>query len=225
MLYQTEELFDLQHTMASEFLKQYAAPWEALPHIGAWILEMGSRLPAELYETRGEHIWVAKSARVAASALLTAPCIVDENAEIRHCAFIRGNALIGKGAVVGNSCEVKNAIIFDAAEVPHFNYVGDSILGYKAHLGAGAVTSNVKNDKSLVCVKNDEETVQTGLKKMGAMVGDGAQVGCNSVLCPGAILGKACKIYPLSLIRGTVCAGALIKTNGAVDTFGCHEKG
>ncbi|MEF9969049.1 MAG: UDP-N-acetylglucosamine pyrophosphorylase [Ruthenibacterium sp.] len=224
MLYQTEELFDLNFTLANELLKQYTYPWEALPHIGAWLIAKGNQLPPERYEMRGEQIWVAKTAQVAQSALLTAPCIIDENAQVRHGAFIRGNALIGKGAVVGNSCEVKNAIIFDGAEVPHFNYVGDSILGYKAHLGAGAVTSNVKNDKSLVCVKNAEEIVATGLKKMGAMVGDGAQVGCNSVLCPGAILGKACKIYPLSLIRGTIHAGALVKTNNTVDLYGCDGR-
>lgn len=225
MIYHTDELFDLNYTITNHWLVHFTYPWEALPKLGEQIIAIGSRLPAEKFEMRGEHIWIAKTARVAASALLTAPCIIDEDAEVRHCAFIRGSVVIGKGAVIGNSCEIKNSIIFDGAEVPHFNYVGDSILGYKAHLGAGAVTSNVKNDKSLVSVKRDDETIETGLKKMGAMVGDGAQVGCNSVLCPGAILGKACKIYPLSLIRGTVRAGALIKTNGKVDTFDCHEKG
>ena len=174
----------------------------------------GAVLAAAEYDQPQPGVWVAKTAKVAPTALLGAPCIIGPEAEVRHCAFIRGSALVGAGAVVGNSVELKNCILFDGAQAPHFNYVGDSILGVKAHLGAGAVTSNLKSDKSLVVVKNGEETIATGRKKLGALVGDGAEVGCNSVLCPGAVLGRGCQVYPASCVRGAVPAGHIYKGPG-----------
>ncbi len=207
----TRDLWDLSHTLAAPLLEKAEYPWLALEEIKAFILAIGPSLPREEYEEREKGVWIARDAIVAPSAFIGAPCIIGHEAEIRHCAFIRGSALIGQKAVVGNSTEVKNAILFDRVQVPHFNYVGDSILGYCAHLGAGAVTSNVKSDKSLVTVKRGEERLETGLKKMGAMVGDYAEVGCNSVLNPGTILGKHVMVYPLSRVRGVIPENHILK--------------
>lgn len=213
MKYQVKaaELFDFSHTVAGIFLKHCEYPWEALSHIGKWIVTIGETLPAERYEQRGEHVWIAKSARIAQSASISGPCIIDEESDVRHCAFIRGNALVGKGAVVGNSTELKNVILFDGVQVPHYNYVGDSILGYKAHLGAGAITSNVKSDKSIVAIRTHETSFDTGRKKVGAMIGDFSEVGCGCVLNPGTVLGRYCTIYPLSSVRGVVPSKAIYK--------------
>ena len=183
-------LYDLERTVTAPFLKQFTYPWEALAGIREFIVTLGNSLPEDRFEKRGEDVWIAKSARVAPTAFLNGPCIVDENAEIRHCAFVRGSAVIGKGAVVGNSTELKNVILFDQVQVPHYNYVGDSILGFKAHMGAGAITSNVKSDKTPVVVKAGELQIATGLKKFGAMLGDCVEVGCNSVLNPGTVIGR-----------------------------------
>ena len=190
------DLYDLQETIAKELMKGLTYPWEALPKIHDFIISLGKSLPEDLFEERGEHIWVAKSAKVAPTACLNGPLIVDEKAEIRHCAFVRGNAIVGKGAVVGNSTELKNVILFNQVQVPHYNYVGDSILGFKSHMGAGSITSNVKSDKTLVTVKGDGILIETGLKKMGAMLGDHVEVGCNSVLNPGTVIGRNTNIYP-----------------------------
>ena len=207
----TLELFDLSKTIASDLLLKKEYPWEILGDIKAYILELGNKLSNDKFDKIKEDIWVAKSAKIAPSASLNGPLIIDEEAEIRHCAFIRGSAIIGKGAVVGNSTEVKNSIIFDKVQIPHYNYVGDSILGYKSHLGAGALTSNVKSDKTLVSVTIGKERINTGLKKFGAMVGDCVEVGCHSVLCPGTIIGKNSNIYPLSMVRGTISADSIFK--------------
>ncbi|MDL2325116.1 UDP-N-acetylglucosamine pyrophosphorylase [Ruminococcaceae bacterium OttesenSCG-928-A16] len=215
-IYQTNELFDLDKTIAGPLLAKAQYPWQALPGIGAFITTLGNTLPADTFTKIGPDIWVAKTATVAASALLTGPCIIDEEAEVRHGAFIRGNAIVGKRAVVGNSTELKNCILFDEVQAPHFNYVGDSILGYKSHLGAGAVTSNVKSDKTQVVVRDGEDAAETGRTKVGAMVGDYAEVGCNSVLNPGTVLGRHCNIYPLSSVRGTVPQNSILKTGGNV---------
>lgn len=212
-------LFTLEESLAGEMLKDYQYPWEVLPHIKDIILELGKTLPEDKFEKRGEDIWVAKSAKVAPTAALNGPLIVDEDAEIRHCAFVRGNAIVGKGAVVGNSTELKNVILFNKVQVPHYNYVGDSILGYKSHMGAGAVTSNVKSDKTLVVVKNGDDTnrwVETGLKKFGAMLGDEVEVGCNSVLNPGTVIGKFSQVYPTSCVRGVISAYSIHKNSGEV---------
>lgn len=205
------ELFNLEETIAAELFRDMAYPWEALPKIHDFIISLGSRLPKDVFEERGEHIWVAKSAKIAPSACLNGPLIVDEEAEIRHCAFVRGNAIVGKGAVVGNSTELKNVVLFNKVQVPHYNYVGDSILGYKAHMGAGSVTSNVKSDKTLVVVKGRGFCVETGLKKMGAMLGDHVEVGCNSVLNPGTVIGRNTNIYPTSMVRGVVPSDSIYK--------------
>lgn len=205
------ELYDLNFTIASGLFAGAVYPWELLPGIHDFILELGKSLPEELFECRGENIWVARSAKVAPTACLNGPLIVDEEAEIRHCAFIRGNAIVGKGAVVGNSTELKNVILFDKVQVPHYNYVGDSILGFKAHMGAGSITSNVKSDKTPVVIKSGKEYMETGLKKMGAMLGDQVEVGCNSVLNPGTVVGRDTNIYPLSRVRGVVPAGHIFK--------------
>lgn len=217
-LYETQELFDLAHTIAAPLIKNTRYPWEALGDIQNFILTLGPTLRTSLYEQRGENIWVAKDAIIAASASITGPCIIDCGAEIRHCAFIRGNAIIGKNAVVGNSTELKNAILFDDVQAPHFNYVGDSILGYKSHLGAGAVTSNVKSDKTLVVIHADEDIAETGRKKVGAMLGDYVEVGCNSVLNPGTVLGRGCSVYPTSCVRGVVPANSIYKGPGNIST-------
>lgn len=210
------ELYDLKETIAAELLEGVTYPWEVLPKIHDFIIALGEKLPKDIYEERGEHIWVAKSAKVAPMACLNGPLIVDEEAEIRHCAFVRGNAIVGKGAVVGNSTELKNVILFNKVQVPHYNYVGDSILGYKAHMGAGSITSNVKSDKTLVVVKGESATegpfsIETGLKKMGAMLGDHVEVGCNSVLNPGTVIGRNTNIYPTSMVRGVIPAGCIYK--------------
>jgi len=211
----TTDLFDLSHTKA-EKLATVEYPWEALPLIGEWIMEIGAALPLDLYDKVGENVWIAKSATVAPTASITGPCIIGENTEVRHCAFIRGNALVGNGAVVGNSTELKNVILFDNVQVPHYNYVGDSILGYRAHMGAGAVTSNVKSDKTPVVVKAVETNWQTGRKKMGAMLGDFVEVGCGSVLNPGTVVGRNTSIYPLSSVRGVVGKNSIYKNRGDI---------
>lgn len=207
-----ENLYDLKETIAGDIFEGVVYPWEVLPKIHDFIIELGKRLPGELYEERGENIWIAKSATVAPTACLNGPLIVDEDAEIRHCAFIRGNAIVGKGAVVGNSTELKNVILFNKVQVPHYNYVGDSILGFKSHMGAGSITSNVKSDKTPVVIHNGDTTVETGLKKMGAILGDCVEVGCNSVLNPGTVIGKNSNVYPTSMVRGVVPAGHIYKS-------------
>ncbi len=207
-------LYTLDETIASEYLKKFTYPWEALKGISDFIKELGPKLDSQVYEQRGENIWVAKSAKVAPSAYLNGPLIVDEDAEIRHCAFVRGSAIVGKSSVVGNSTELKNVIIFNNVQVPHYNYVGDSILGYKSHMGAGSITSNVKSDKTLVVAKDaydTKEEIATGLKKFGAMLGDYVEVGCNSVLNPGTVVGKNTNIYPLSRVRGVIPADSIYK--------------
>lgn len=213
-----KELYDLSQTIAGEYLARFTYPWEALDGIKNYIRELGPTLDPDRYEKRGEDVWVAKSATVAPTAYLNGPLIIDEEAEIRHCAFIRGSAIIGKGSVVGNSTEIKNDIIFNSVQVPHYNYVGDSILGYKSHMGAGSITSNVKSDKSLVVVKDDTEEIATGRKKFGAMLGDYVEVGCNSVLNPGTVIGRHSNIYPLSSVRGVVPADSIYKKRGDVVT-------
>ena len=197
-------LYDLTQTIAGEYLARYTYPWEALKGIADVIREIGPTLDPERFEQRGEDIWVAKSAKVAPTAALNGPLIIDEEAEIRHCAFVRGSAIVGKGSVVGNSTELKNVIIFNSVQVPHYNYVGDSILGYKSHMGAGSITSNVKSDKTLVVIREGTEQVPTGRKKVGAILGNYAEVGCNSVLNPGTVIGPHSNVYPTSSVRGTI---------------------
>ena len=211
----TSAFFDMSHTVAAEYLQRFEFPWEALAGIKEFIIELGARLPKDEFYSPSENVWISKGAKVAPSASINPPCIICEGAEVRHCAFIRGSALIGDNCVVGNSTELKNAILFDNVQVPHFNYVGDSILGYKTHLGAGAVTSNVKSNKSLVAVKG-ETHIQTELKKFGAMVGDFVEVGCNSVLNPGTIIGRNSNIYPASCVRGVVAENSIWKTGGVI---------
>ena len=209
-----ENMYTLEETIAGEYLAQFTYPWEALAGIGDFIRKLGPTLDKHKYEQRGEAIWVAKNATVFESAYLHGPLIIDEEAEIRHCAFIRGNAIVGKGSVVGNSTELKNVIIFNSVQVPHYNYVGDSILGYKSHMGAGSITSNVKSDKTLVVVKDSYDTkeeIETGLKKFGAMLGDYVEVGCNSVLNPGTVIGSHSNIYPLSRVRGVIPSHSIFK--------------
>lgn len=210
------QLFTLSETIAEELLNKYVYPWEVLPNIGDFIIRLGKSLPADIYEKRGENIWIAKSADVAPTACINGPAIIDENAEIRHCAYIRGNAIVGKEAVVGNSTELKNVILFNKVQVPHYNYVGDSILGHKVHMGAGAVTSNIKSDKSMTTVKLDGARIQTGLLKFGAAIGDGVEVGCGSVLNPATIIGINTNIYPLSSVRGYVNSGSIYKNQNEV---------
>ena len=210
-----QDLLDLSKTIAAPLFAGKTYPWEALAEIGDFILQLGPTLPAEEYEQRGENIWIARDAKIFDSAYIAGPCIIDHGAEIRHCAFIRGSAIVGKGAVVGNSTELKNVVLFDGVQVPHYNYVGDSVLGYKAHFGAGVITSNVKGDKSLVVVKAGGELYPTNRKKVGALAGDFAEVGCNSVLNPGTIIGRRGRIYPLCSVRGFVPEGHLLKNNGA----------
>jgi len=205
------ELYDLKETIAAELFEGVTYPWEVLPRIHDFIICLGESLPREVYEERGEHIWVAKNAVIAPTACLNGPLIVDEEAEIRHCAFVRGNAMVGKGTVVGNSTELKNVVLFNKVQVPHYNYVGDSILGFKAHMGAGSITSNVKSDKTLVVVKAEGISIETGLKKMGAMLGDYVEVGCNSVLNPGTVIGRNSNIYPTSMVRGVIPANSIYK--------------
>ena len=209
-------LFDFQHSMAAEWLQTFTFPWEALSGISQLIRSLGAGLDPEEYSQVQPEVWIHRTARVAPTALLNGPCIICGDAEIRHCAFIRGSALVGKGCVVGNSVELKNCILFDGVQVPHFNYVGDSILGWKSHMGAGAVTSNVKSDKTSVAVRDGEKRVETGLKKFGAILGDRVEVGCNSVLNPGTIIGAGSRVYPLSCVRGTVPPNSIWKTGGVI---------
>lgn len=204
-------MYTLSETIAAGLFEGAEYPWEVLPKIHDFILELGKSLPADKFEKRGEDIWIAKSATVAPSACLNGPLIVDEEAEIRHCAFVRGNAIVGKGAVVGNSTELKNVVLFNKVQVPHYNYVGDSVLGFKSHMGAGSITSNVKSDKTLVVVKSAGEKIETGLKKMGAMLADHVEVGCNSVLNPGTVIGRNSNIYPTSCVRGCIPANSIYK--------------
>lgn len=211
-----KNLYQLEETIAAELFEGAVYPWELLPKINSFILELGKRLPADKFTQVKENVWVANSAKVAPSACLNGALIIDEEAEIRHCAFVRGNAIVGKGAVVGNSTELKNVILFNKVQVPHYNYVGDSILGFKAHMGAGSITSNVKSDKTLVVVKNGDMEIETGLKKFGAMIGDYVEVGCNSVLNPGTVIGRNSNIYPVSMVRGYVPAGSIYKKRGEI---------
>lgn len=206
------DLYDLKETIAAELFRDVIYPWEVLPKIHDFILILGNSLSDELYERRGNDVWIAKSAKVAPTACLNGPLIVDEEAEIRHCAYIRGSAIVGKGAVVGNSTELKNVVLFNKVQVPHYNYVGDSVLGFRSHMGAGSITSNVKSDKTLVVVKGKDICIETGLKKMGAMLGDNVEVGCNSVLNPGTVVGRESNIYPTSMVRGVVPAHSIYKT-------------
>lgn len=210
------DLYTLKHTMAKSLMEKYTYPWEVLAHIGAFIEEAGKALSADEYDNPKEGVWIHKTAKVAPTACLTAPVIVGPEAEVRHCAFIRGKALIGAGAVVGNSTELKNVILFDQVQVPHYNYVGDSILGFKAHMGAGSITSNVKSDKALVKVHAEDGDIITGMKKFGAMIGDEVEVGCGSVLNPGTVIGKNSNIYPLSSVRGCVNSNSIYKRQGEV---------
>lgn len=209
-------LYNLEETIASKIFEGATYPWEVLPKIGEYIIELGNTLSKEEYEKIGENIWIAKSATVAPTAYISGPAIIGKNAEIRHCAFIRKNAIIGEGTVVGNSTELKNVILFNKVQVPHYNYVGDSILGYKAHMGAGAITSNVKSDKKLVIVKNEEQSIETGLKKFGAMIGDEVEVGCGSVLNPGTVVGKNSNIYPLSSVRKVIPSNSIYKNQNEI---------
>ena len=210
------QLYTTTETIAKSLLDSHTYPWEVLPNISNYIVELGNTLSSDTFNKVGDNVWIAKNAKIAPSASITGPCIIDENAEIRHCAFIRGNAIVGKGAVVGNSTELKNVILFNKVQVPHYNYVGDSILGFRAHMGAGSITSNVKSDKKLVTVLIDNEKIQTGLKKFGAMLGDDVEVGCGSVLNPGTIVGRSSNIYPLSSVRGFVAEHSIYKKQSEI---------
>ena len=209
------DLYDLSHTMAPSYLEGFTYPWEALRGIKDLIVQLGEQLDPAQYEERAEQVWVHKTAKIAPTAFLGAPCIIGADTEVRHGAFVRGSALVGQGCVVGNSVELKNVILFDSVQVPHYNYVGDSILGYKSHMGAGSITSNVKSDKTLVTVHTNPP-IETGIKKVGAMLGDYVEVGCNSVLNPGTVVGRNSNIYPLSCVRGCVPAGSIYKKQGEV---------
>ena len=211
-----KNLYNLDETIASKIFEGATYPWEVLPKIEEFIKELGNTLSSEEYEKRGEDIWIAKTATIAPTAYIKGPAIIGKNAEIRHCAFIRGKAIVGEGAVVVNSTELKNVILFNKVQVPHYNYVGDSILGYKAHMGAGSITSNVKSDKKLVIVKNKEEKIETGLKKFGAMLGDNVEIGCGSVLNPGTVIGKNTNVYPLSSVRGVVPSNSIYKKQNEI---------
>ncbi len=206
------ELYDLAETLAKELMEKFTYPWEVLPEIGDFVCALGERLDPQIYEKKGENIWIAKSAKVYESANIYGPAIIGENTEVRPGAFIRGKVLVGNNCVVGNSTELKNVILFNNVQVPHYNYVGDSILGYKSHMGAGSITSNVKSDKTLVVVKSKDESIETGLKKFGAMLGDFVEVGCNSVLNPGTVIGRNTNIYPLSPVRGVIPANSIFKS-------------
>lgn len=211
-----KEMYTLEETIAKDLFEGVTYPWEVLPKISSFILELGASLPEEEYEKRGENVWVARSAKVAPTAFIGGPAIIGKDAEVRHCAFIRGNAIVGEGAVVGNSTELKNVVLFNKVQVPHYNYVGDSILGYKSHMGAGSITSNVKSDKKLVVVKTPEGNIETGMKKFGAMLGDYVEVGCGTILNPGSVVGSHTNIYPLSSVRGFVPGGSIYKCAGEV---------
>ena len=210
------ELYNLDETIAKDIFEGVTYPWEVLPKISSFIIELGNKLPKDEYELAWKNVWIAKSAKVAPTAYINGPAIIGKDAEVRHCAFIRGNAIVGEGAVVGNSTELKNVILFNKVQVPHYNYVGDSILGYKSHMGAGSITSNVKSDKTLIAVKNGNEIIETGLKKMGAILGDCVEIGCGSILNPGSVIGTNTNVYPLSSVRGVVPAGSIYKKLGEV---------
>ena len=210
------ELYDLEQTIAAELFEGKTYPWEVLPEIGAFIVKLGQTLPEEEYDKVGENVWIAKSAKVTPSALINGPAIIGKNTEVRQCAFIRGNALVGENCVVGNSTELKNVVLFNNVQVPHYNYVGDSVLGYKSHMGAGSITSNVKSDKTLVVVKGKEEQIPTGLKKFGAMLGNHVEVGCNSVLNPGTVIGCNSNVYPVSCVRGVIPANSIFKNKDEI---------
>lgn len=216
--YKISDMYELKETIAAELFEGVTFPWEVLPKIKDFIKKLGESLPADRFDKIGEDVWIAKSANVYPTAYINGPAIIDEEAEVRHCAFIRGNAIVGKGAVVGNSTELKNVVLFNKVQVPHYNYVGDSILGFKAHMGAGSITSNVKSDKKLVIVKAGEDHMETGLKKFGAMLGDNVEVGCNSVLNPGSVIGRNTNIYPTSCVRGCIPQNSIHKNDGTVIT-------
>ncbi len=211
-----KNLYNLDETIAKELLEEYEYPWEVLPNISDFILKLGNKLPKEEYNKIGEDVWIHKTANVFPSAYIKGPAIICAGAEIRHCAFIRGKAIVGVGAVVGNSTELKNVILFNKVQVPHYNYVGDSILGYKSHMGAGSITSNVKSDKKLVVIKGSKEKIETGIKKIGAMIGDNVEVGCGSVLNPGTVIGRNTNIYPLSSVRGVVQQDMIYKNKNEI---------
>lgn len=211
-----KNLYNLKETIASKIFEGVTYPWEVLPKISNFIIELGNTLDENEYEKKTENVWIAKSAKIAPTAFIAGPAIIGKNAEIRHCAFIRGNAIVGENAVVGNSTELKNVILFNNVQVPHYNYVGDSILGYKSHMGAGSITSNVKSDKKLIVVKNETKKIETGLKKFGAMLGDNVEVGCGSVLNPGTVIGKNTNIYPLSSVRGVVKENSIYKNQNEI---------
>lgn len=210
------KMYDLNETIAKDLFEGATYPWELLPKISEFIVKLGETLPTDEYEKKGENVWIAKDAKVFDTAYINGPCIIDKGAEVRHCAFIRGNAIVGKNAVVGNSTELKNVILFNNVQVPHYNYVGDSILGYKAHMGAGSITSNVKSDKTNVTIMIGDDKIETGLKKMGAMLGNNVEVGCNSVLNPGTVIGCESNIYPLSMVRGYVPTKSIYKKRGEI---------
>ena len=214
----TTEMLDLTKTIAADLFKDKPYPWEALANIKDFILALGKTLPEEEFDKVGEDVWIAKDAKVFPSAYIGGPCIIDHGAEVRHCAFIRGSAIVGKGCVVGNSTELKNVVLFDSVQVPHYNYVGDSILGYKSHMGAGSITSNVKSDKTLVVIKNGEEEIPTGRKKVGAILGDFVEVGCNSVLNPGTVIGRNSSVYPVSSVRGVIPENSIYKAKNDIVT-------
>lgn len=215
-MYKINDLFDLEHTIAKDYLSQYEYPWDALKGIKELIVELGNKLDKNEFNEVKPNVWIHKTATVFESAYIGEPCIIGANTEVRHCAFVRGAALVGENCVVGNSCELKNVILFDNVQTPHYNYVGDSILGYKSHMGAGSITSNVRSDKKLITVHNGDEDMETGIKKIGAMLGDYVEVGCNSVLNPGTVIGRNSNIYPTSCVRGTVPEGSIYKNNGKV---------
>lgn len=210
------ELFDLTHTLASDYLKSFTYPWEALKGISNFIIELGRSLNSDEYDNPSENVWVHKTAKIFPSAYIGSPCIIGAGTEVRHCAFIRGSALIGENCVIGNSVELKNVIIFDNVQTPHYNYVGDSILGYKSHMGAGSITSNVKSDKTNVVIKLGDKQIETGIKKIGAMLGDNVEIGCNSVLNPGTVIGRCSNIYPTSCVRGIVPENSIWKAGGII---------
>lgn len=217
-MFEINDILDLSHTIAAPLFEGKQYPWEVLPNIGDFILKVGPTLPEDEYEKRGEDIWIAKDAKVFDSAYITGPCIIGHKTEVRHCAFLRGKIIVGDNAVVGNSTELKNVIIFDNVQVPHYNYVGDSVLGFKSHMGAGSITSNVKSDKTLTAVRYEDGKIETGLKKFGAIIGDYVEVGCGSVLNPASVIGRNSQIYPLSMIRGYVPANSIYKKQGEVAT-------
>ena len=210
------ELFSFENSIAGDLIKSKTYPWEVLPEISDYIKELGSKLDPEEFENPYENVWIAKDAVVFPTAYINGPCIIDHGAEVRHCAFIRGSAIVGKNAVVGNSTELKNCILFDGVQVPHYNYVGDSILGYKAHMAAGSITSNLKSDKKPVIIRDSENIIETNMRKVGAFLGDFVEVGCNSVMNPGSIIGKGTMIYPLSSVRGVIADNCICKTGGVI---------